>query len=338
MKAVIKGIDYFLPQKTLTNDELAQVFPDWSAQKIFDKTGIRTRHIAGPGECASDLAIGAAKNLLVTGPCKADEIDYLIFATQSPDYHLPTSACLIQNSLGLRTGIGAIDLNQGCSAYIYGLSLAKGLIETGQAKNVLFLTAETYSKFINPGDKSVRALFGDAGAATLISCAESEHELIGSFVFGTDGAGAGNLMVPTGGMRKPVNPAAQTEIDASGNRRTENDLFMNGPEIFDFTLRAVPESVSQVLQKAGLQSIDIDLYVFHQANRFMLEHLRKKLGVPSEKFVIAMEHCGNTVSASIPIALKEARSNGVLKSGMRLMLVGFGVGYSWGGAIVRWTN
>jgi 3-oxoacyl-[acyl-carrier-protein] synthase-3 len=265
-------------------------------------------------------------------------VDYLLFCTQSPDYFLPTTACLVQDRLGLPTTTGAIDINQGCSGFVYGLGLAKGLIESGQAKNVLFITAETYSKFINPGDKSVRSLFGDAAAATLVSGVDSEQELIGPMVYGTDGRGSGNLIVPTGGMRRPREVGAEEQTDESGNTRSVNDLFMNGPEIFNFTLKTVPASVARLLDASGRTLDEVDAFVFHQANQYMLEHLRKKLALPAEKFIIAMSHCGNTVSSTIPLALKSAAGEGRIRPGSLVMLVGFGVGYSWGATFVRWTG
>lgn len=337
MKAFIKAVEYHLPAGRLDNEKLAQEFADWTADKIEAKTGITSRAVAGPDECSSDLAVAAAQKLFTSGVCPPADIDYLLLCTQSPDYFLPSTACLVQNRLGLPTTCGALDFNLGCSGFVCGLSLAKGLIETGQARNILLITAETYSKFIHPGDKSVRTLFGDAAAATLVSAKESDVDLIGPFVFGTDGSGANNLIVPTGGIRRAYNPAAPAVEDSAGNCRTENNLFMNGPEIFNFTLRVVPPMAGDLIARAGLKAENVDFWVFHQANRFMLEHLRKKLVVPPEKFPILMSHCGNTVSSTIPIALSELQKQGKLAAGQTLALVGFGVGYSWAGAMVRWV-
>ncbi len=338
MKAAIRAIEFSLPEQVLDNQQLAALYEGWSPDKIVEKTGIEQRHVAAPDECASDLAYKAARRLFDSGACKPSEIDYLLFCTQSPDYFLPTTACLLQQRLGLPVHCGALDFNLGCSGFVYGLSLAKGIIESGQARNVLLLTAETYSKFIHPGDKSVRTLFGDAGAATFISEFDSEKPCMGSFAFGTDGTGAQNLIVPTGGMRRQRTGSAEVQSDDSGNCRTENDLFMNGPEIFNFTLKAVPETVSRVLQLSENTIESVDLFVFHQANRFMLEHLRKRLRIPPEKFCISMANCGNTVSSTIPIALKTAELAGQLKQGMNVMILGFGVGYSWAGAMLRWVR
>jgi 3-oxoacyl-[acyl-carrier-protein] synthase-3 len=337
--AAISGIEYHLPEAILSSEQLAQEFPDWSAEKIGTKTGIAERHIAGVAECSSDLAVEAAYKLFRSGVCRPEEIDYILFCTQSPDYFLPTTACLIQSRLGIPLSAGALDYNLGCSGFVVGLGLAKGLIETGQAANVLLLTGETYSKFVNKRDKSVRTIFGDAAAAALVQAVEKDGDpAIGPFIYGTDGSGAQNLIVPTGGMRNPKTAeSAELVEDESGNFRSQDNLFMNGAEIFNFTLRTIPKCVNDLLVRAGIGIGAVDLFVLHQANQYMLEHLRKKMKLPDEKFVVAMSHCGNTVSSTIPIALKHAQMQGRLKSGDTVVLVGFGVGYSWAATLLRWV-
>lgn len=338
MPAFIKSIEYDLPEGLLTNEMFAAEFPEWSVEKIEEKTGIGVRRIAAKDECASDMGVRAAEKIFASGVCRREEIDYLLFCTQSPDYFLPTTACIMQDRLGLPKSCGALDFNLGCSGYIYGLGLAKGLIETGQACNVLLITAETYSKHIHPGDKSVRTLFGDAAAATLIQSSSTAEEMIGPFVYGTDGSGGKNLIVPTGGHRSlRTDESAQVAEDEHGNLRSQDNLYMNGSEIFTFTLLSIPKSVKEVLTLSGKSMDDIDLFVFHQANKFMLEHLHKKLKVPEEKFYMSFKNYGNTVSSTIPIALKDAQVEGKLKAGDLVMLVGFGVGYSWGATLVRWV-
>lgn len=326
MKAVIRTIEYYLPEAVLANEELAALYPEWTAARIEEKLGVRQRHIAAADECASDLAVQAAERLFSKAGIEKSSIDYILFCTQSPDYYLPTSACIIQKRLGLSCALGAIDFNLGCSGYVYGLGLAKGLIESGQAANVLLLTADTYSKYIDPQDKSTRTLFGDAATATLVLGVESETDLIGPFVYGTDGEGAENLMVKAGGARQGCSlnkPEAGDQVPC---------LYMNGQEIFTFTLSAVPQAINSLLEKSGLSADQIDYYVFHQANVFMLEGLRRALKIPKEKFVISMRDTGNTVSSTIPIALK----NTGFAPGSTLMLVGFGVGYSWGATLIKW--
>jgi len=334
--ATIWAIEESLPESVLSNEDLAGEFSDWDAAKILEKTGIATRHIAGPAELASDLGVAAAESLFRKHAVLREEIDFLIFCTQSPDYFLPTTACTVQSRLGLRQSCGAIDVNQGCSGFVYALALAKGLIETGSADTVLLITADTYSKFINPRDRSVKTLFGDGAAATIVKATENDERLVGPFVFGTDGRGAGNLIVPAGGLRTPRSPGTAVELeDRAGNWRSSDNLFMNGPEIFNFTLRTVPKAVSQLLEKAGLGLDEIDFFVFHQANRFMLETLRDKMKIPASKFCIELETSGNTVSSTIPIAMRRLMERGAIVRGNRLMLVGFGVGYSWAATLVR---
>lgn len=338
MNPSIQAIEFELPTGVLTNQDLAAEFSGWTAEQIQSKTGIEQRRIAVPGEMASDLAFRAADRLLGRGVIPRDDVDALLYCTQSPDYFLPTTACLLQDRLGLPTTVAALDFNLGCSGYVYGLGLATGLIRSGQARNLLLITADTYSRFLHPADRSTRTIFGDAAAATLLRVGADEDGLPGPFVYGTDGRGAPNLIVPAGGLRQPRAEGDGMVTDKNGNPRSENHLFMNGPEIFNFTLRVVPSTVETLLAKSGLRLDQVDLFVFHQANRFMLEHLRKRLNIPSEKFVISMQDCGNTVSSSIPIALATAARVGQLVRGMKVMLLGFGVGYSWGGTIIRWTQ
>lgn len=338
-RARIVDLAAFLPAGTLSNEDLAALYPDWPAQKIYDKTGIRQRHVAAEGETASDLAFGAAQALFARGAVRPEAIDFLILCTQAPDYILPTSACVLQHRLGLSRTAGALDVNLGCSGFVYGLSLAKGLIESGAATRVLLLTADTYSKYIHPQDKSVRTLFGDAAAATLVAAQETEGnaaaDAIGPFVFGTDGSGAHKLMVEAGGFRRPSDATSAIETaDASGNVRSAEHLYMNGAEVFAFTLREVPQAVERLLERAGLERDDVDLYVLHQANRFMLDALRRKLGLDQARMPVCMEDVGNTVSSTIPLALIALRDAGAIPEGARLMLVGFGVGYSWAATLI----
>lgn len=335
MKAHIASVAYHLPAAVLTNDDLAAEFPEWTVDKISAKTGIARRHIAAPDEFSSHLGIAAGRELFAREGIDAASIDYLIMCTQSPDYYMPTTACLVQEGLGLRHDVGATDITLGCSGYIYGLGLAKGLIESGQAESVLLVTADTYSKFINPRDKSVRTIFGDGASATLVRGVDGDDGLTG-ITYGTNGAGGKNLIVPNGGLRAGTDIAPKAAVDARDLVESGHDLYMDGPEIFNFTLDVVPTTVDEILRKTGMSKDDVDLFVFHQANAFMLEHLRKKLGVPAEKFFVSLAESGNTVSSTIPIALADAVEQGVLRSGMKVLLMGFGVGLSWGGMIVDW--
>jgi 3-oxoacyl-[acyl-carrier-protein] synthase-3 len=339
MHAMLRAIEYHLPENIVSTTDLSREFPDWSAEKISAKTGITNRHVAAPEECASDLAVAAAQKLFASGACRPHDIDYVLLCTQSPDYFLPTTACLVQDRLGIPTTAGALDFNLGCSGYIYGLGLSEGLISSGQASSILLLTTETYSKFMHPRDRSVRTIFGDAAAATLLTAADVQKPLLGPFIYGSDGSGGPNLIVPAGGTRSPRTLCSAKEVeDEYGNVRSADNLFMNGQEIFNFTLSAVPESVERLLSKSGKTLGDVDMFVFHQANQYMLEHLRKRLKIPAEKFYVFMKDCGNTVSSTIPIALKNAKDEGRLPEDSLVMLVGFGVGYSWGATLLRSTE
>lgn len=331
MSVKIAKIEYYLPETIITNDNLEKDFPDWSSDKIEKKIGIRERHIVKENETAFDLALRASQKVLKN--YNKDKIDLLMLCTQSPDYYLPTSACILQDKLGLKTNIGAFDYNLGCSGFIYGLALAKGLIFSNIATNILLITSETYTKHIHPKDKSNRTIFGDAAAAVIIEKSEEEH--IGEFVLGTDGSGYKNLIVPNGGLRNKYNPDAKEIDDGSGSIRTDNNLYMNGPEIFNFTIKAVPKVVSETLKKNNITLNEVDYIIFHQANKYMNEYLRKKINIPKDKFYLNLLHTGNTVSATIPIAIKDCLDNNIIKKGDKILIVGFGVGYSWGGTIVK---
>ena len=342
-RAALRALAIHLPEKVETTAGLAAEFPGWPVAKIEKSTGIVSRHIAAPGECASDLAAAAAQKLFAAGHCSPEDIDFLLFCTETPDYPLPPSACLLQDRLGLRTTAGALDFNLGSSGFVYGLAMAQGLIESQGLRHVLLLTADTYSKIVHPADKSVRTIFGDGAAAALISAAtsavtpDSSQAQLGPFVFGTDGRGAANLIVPAGAMREPHSAeTAAEQTDASGNIRSRNHLFMDGGEIFSFTLSAVPKMLDQILTAGGVSKDEIDFFVFHQPNHGMLETLRKQAGIPPEKFAIYVRDVGNTVSATIPIALYEAQREQRLQPGMRVLLAGFGVGYSWAATLLRW--
>jgi 3-oxoacyl-[acyl-carrier-protein] synthase-3 len=330
MGVKITDIEYYLPEKVVTNDQLAKQFPDLSPEKIERKVGIKERHIVKEDETALDLALIAGKKILEN--CDKDKIDFLLFCTQSPEYYLPSGACILQDKLGLNRNIGAFDYNLGCSGFVYGLALAKSLITSKIASNILLITSETYTKHTHPRDKGNRTIFGDAAAATIIE--KSEEEQIGEFVLGTDGSGYKNLIVPNGGLRNRYNPNAKEIDEGSGSIRTDNNLYMNGPEIFNFTIKVVPKLVLQVLEKNKINLEDLDFVIFHQANKYIIEYLRKKIGIPKEKYYLNLLHTGNTISATIPIAIKDVLDNKVIKKKDKVLLVGFGVGYSWGGTII----
>lgn len=345
---VIKAISYYLPEKVLTNEELVAEFPEWTVEKIAQKVGVDQRHIAADNETAADMAVKAAENLFSQFPeISREDVDFVILCTQSPDYFLPTSACIIQTRLGLRTDIGAFDFNLGCSGYVYGLAMAKGLIAGGIASNVLLLTAETYSKHLHPRDKGNRTIFGDGATATIVST--EGFAKIGEFALGTDGRGVNNLIVRSGGARQ-AEKVGDLSFDENGNPVSSDFLFMNGSEIFSFTQRNVPKVVKEVLAKNHLEMDDISAFIMHQANSYMLEFLRKKMKIEADKYIVDMADTGNTVSNSIPLVLarhflaekQESRSpevamNRITNNPFNILLCGFGVGYSWGATILHFT-
>ena len=332
--AFIKAISYYLPDKVVTNEDLVKEFPEWSVDKVAQKVGVDSRHLAAEDETAGDLAEKAARKLFEEDHIDPKSIDFLMLCTQSPDYFLPSTACVLQDKLGIPTSAGAFDYNLGCSGCIYGMAMAKGLIAAGIAKNVLLLTAETYNKYLHPSDKSNRSIFGDGAAACLIST-EGFAE-IGEFSLGTDGSGANHLIVKTGASRQNTTTGVSIE-DEEGHIWYDDYLYMNGGAIFNFTLDAVPAMISQILEMNNIQKEDIDYYVFHQANKFMLTTIRKFCSLPKDRFYVNLANTGNTVSSTILIGLKDCIDNNSINSGDNVMISGFGVGLSWGGTILKFV-
>ncbi len=326
--AAIGPIAIHLPERVETNAQLQAEFPSWDMDAIFSKTGIAARHVAAEGECSSDLAVAAAEKLLRENDIDRNSIDFLLLCTQTPDYPLPTTACLLQERLKLRTSIGAFDFNLGCSGFVYGLSMANGLIQSGAAKRVLLLTAETYTKFIDPNDRSLRTIFGDGAAATLV---ESHDEpTLSGFQFGTDGSGADTLLVAKGGAR-----LARDAHQPRHRHRWKSDLYMDGPSLISFTVGAVPKLMDDILGAAQLKREQIDYFILHQATFKMLDQLRQRLSLDAAHMPIVLENCGNTVSSTIPIVIDQLRRAGQLSEGEQSMLIGFGVGWSWAGCVWR---
>jgi len=338
MKAYLQETAYYLPEKILSNDMLNADHPEWSVEKIALKTGIQNRHIAAADETSLSMAVQACSKLFETSECKKEDVDFIILCTQSPDYFLPTSACILQDRAGLSTNCGALDINLGCSGFVYGLGLAKGLIVSGQASNVLLVTSETYSKFIHRDDKSNKTLFGDAAAATIISANKYNTGLnaeIQNFSYGTDGNGSDYLIVKNKGFKNNTT-VAQDELDEAGNYVKNDDyLYMDGKEIFNFTARAVPKLLTENLIKNQYLQDEVDLFIFHQANEYMLNFIRNKCRIPKEKFYIEIKNSGNTVSSTIPIALNSAIQSGTLKDKTVINLCGFGVGLSSGAVCLK---
>lgn len=327
--AAIGPISVHLPEKVESNADLSKDNPRWAMDLIASKTGIHNRHIAAEDETSSDLGVAACKKLFAEHDVDPQSIDFLLFCTQTPDFALPTTACLMQSRLGLRNDCGALDFNLGCSAYPYGLSIADGLIQTGVAKRVLFVTAETYSKFIDKNDRSVRTIFGDGAAATLVE-AHSEPSLSG-YKFGTDGTGANMLCVTPdtiGGFRK-----AEQDFQPQRKRRWKSDLYMDGPNLINFTLSEIPKLIDQILESSGSTKDELDQYLVHQATFKMLDMLRKQLGIDESKIPVELADIGNTVSSTLPILITQLREQKRLSKDKKNILIGFGVGLSWSGCI-----
>lgn len=335
---VLEGISYALPARVVTNEDLERQFPEWQMGRVAQKAGVRSRHIAGDGETAFDLARTAAGRVLERASVDPAELDGVVFCTQTPEYVMPSNAFLLHEALGMSTDALAFDYNLACSGYIYGLAIIQGLMEIGVARRVLLVTADTYSKLLNERDRSTRAIFGDAAAATLIGVADptSESRVI-DVALASSGREHRSFYVPAGGHRLPR--SAETgieETDPSGNVRSRDDIHMNGFAVWNFIASEVPKQVGDVLERNRLSVGDVDLFVFHQASQMTLDSLVSGLKIPSEKVFVNLESIGNTVSSSIPIALADAERDGRVHRGDLVLLSGFGVGLSWGTLLMRY--
>jgi 3-oxoacyl-[acyl-carrier-protein] synthase III len=325
----LAGIASAVPPRRRGLADDAPTFGDADVKKISDSIGVKSRHVAYDGMCTSDLCFAAADRLLGALAWPRESVDALIFVSQTPDYMLPATSCCLQERLQLSKHCAAFDIGLGCSGYLYGLWVASSLVVGGGAKRVLLLAGDTITYRCAPLDRSVALLFGDAGTATALEADAAATPM--AFLLGTDGRGRDNLIVKGGWFRNPHSEETASRVaGADGNTRSAEDLFMDGAEIFAFTLREVPPLVQTVLQDAGWSIDDVDAFVFHQANQFMLKHLAKRLKIPGEKFVIAMEEFGNTSSASIPLATSARLADQLRRGALRMVLAGFGVGYSWG--------
>jgi len=331
----ISGIEFHLGPLCESNRDMLTDNPSWDLAAIEEATGITSRRVARDEEYASDLGVAAAEKLFDRGIARRADIDALIVCTQSPDYLLPTTACIIQERLKLSTGTAAFDVNLGCSGYVYGLAIASSLLKSGVASKLLLLNADTYSKFVSKTDRTCRPIFGDGAAVTLIESTDSD-DFMGPFDLGTDGRGTDKLIHFGSGVRGSSLGSAGYKGE-SGNSE-KSSLKMDGAGVMMFTMRAVPKTVEGLLKKADLQKEQIDLYFFHQASRTVLDNIVRHLALPSEKVFRGFSEIGNMVSASIPIALRQAADQDRLRAGQTIMLVGFGVGYSWGSCILKWTG
>lgn len=335
MSASIRGTAYVLPEQAVTNAMLQAEFPSWDMERVMSRTGVATRHIAREDETAFDLATAACERLFAEHPEAREQIGAILFCTQSQDYVMPPNSTLLHQFLDLSENVFAIDFNLACSGYIYGLAMAQSLLRGSIATDVLLVTADTYSKYIHPGDRSARTLFGDGAAATWISSSEGGPRLV-DVQCATSGKYHRSFMIPAGGCRSPRTPeTALARPDGSGNLRSLENIHMDGAGVLSFVNSRVPRQIRDVLARNGLGMEDIDLVIFHQASKMALDSLVSLLRIPPEKAFANIRNVGNTVSASIPIALRDATDQGLIRAGNRVLLSGFGVGMSWATAIIE---
>jgi 3-oxoacyl-[acyl-carrier-protein] synthase-3 len=322
MNYCIKAIEYYLPERIIDNQYLHEN-AGTDIDFLDNKVGIKLRHIAAEDETTSEMAVKAASTLFEKNKIDTESIDLLIICTQNPDYKLPTTACIVQNELKLKTSCIAFDINLGCSGFVYSLAIAGNFIKTGMATNALLIMVDQYSRLIDYEDKNTAALFGDAASAILVeSCAASEGVI--DAVFGTDGSNADKLIAFNSGVK-------------SDPERSKY-IYMDGREIFKFSVQIVPLSVIEILKKNNLNISDISYFVFHQANKYILAEIQKRLEIADNQMVIDLEDYGNTVSSTIPIAYKNLLSKGDLKNSELVIFCGFGVGLSWGTILYRYND
>lgn len=328
--AFIKALNTYCPPTILTNEELQEQLINCEVAKTAKGVGVNIRHIAPENMTAGDMAVQAAEKMFAESGFERNEIDFIIFATQSPDHFLPPTACLIQNKLGIPTTTGAFDFDLGCSGYVYGLGIAASFVDSGFAKNVLLLTGDTITRFIHPEDNN-RVLFGEAASATIISTNGIAE--IGKFEKGSDGSGADCLIIKNGAARH-LGHTNYEEVDSEDNVRRDDYFYMNGNTVFNFTIDRVPQLVKNTLDVNNMTRDDINYYLFHQANKFMLNTIRKCCLLPKDKFYVNLENTGNTTSTTVPLALKDAMDKELIHRGDKVLVAGFGVGLSWAGTIL----
>jgi 3-oxoacyl-[acyl-carrier-protein] synthase III len=336
-RAAINDVAVALPSQVLTNDELMEGLGENKRALLVRHTGVVRRHVAAAEQTALDIGEEACRKLFATHPELPEQIDTLIFCTQSPDHILPPNACILHGRLGLQASVAAFDLPHACSAYIYAIHLAHALVASGSAMHVLVVTADTYSKFVHPLDRSTRVLFGDGAAATWIAAASGDRGVLDA-VCGTDGRHFDKFLIPAGGCRRPLSGSVrmQEQRDRSGNVRSPANIHMSGSDILSFVSSRIPSHVNDILSRNDLTIDAVDWIVFHQASSVVLDTLTAMLDANPVKVLRHLENVGNTVSASIPMTLRAALDDDLIRPGQLLLLCGFGAGMSWGSALVRW--
>jgi 3-oxoacyl-[acyl-carrier-protein] synthase-3 len=328
MNVYLQGLASAVPDEIQTNESVVQGIAGWSAELVLERTGIQQRHVTSAGETAGDLAAEAAGRLLQQAGVPSTEIDAIVFCTQSPDLITPSTACLLQDRLQLPQTCAAFDVNLGCSGFTYGLWLSRALILSDSARHVLLLNGDTYSKYCNPREPAVAGLFGDGASAALITAdPQGAWAEIGACVVGTNGRGAEHLNVRAGACRMPI---AVDERDRY--------IHMNGAEIAIFAVRTVKRTIDELLAKAGLELDDIAQFVFHHASPELVRRLAAAYRLPSEKVPVDLADVGNIGGATIAMVLERCAERGALHPGDKVVLVGFGVGYSWGATLLEWMK
>lgn len=335
MNAGIGHITYYLPKNKLTNDDLERSFPTWNLKSVVKKTGVLTRYIADEDETALDLSVAACKKFFAETGMNPQEVGAILYCTQSADYIMPPNALLLHRHFDFRQEIPAFDINLACSGYVYALALAKSMVVSGMATNVLVVTADTYSKYINLRDRSTRTLFGDGAAVTFVEPCTDDHGIL-SQSLGSDGKFYKKFYIPAGGLRNPKGDATGCEgADSAGNVRSDEQIHMDGMGIWNFIRLKIPVHIEEFMQKSGVPFENVDRFVFHQASKLTLDSLIKILKINPEKVFTNLEDVGNTVSSSIPIALADARRQSLVKPGELVLISGFGVGLSYGSMLIR---
>lgn len=335
MEAEIRAIAAAVPDHVVTNDELEREHPEWNLELIAHRMGVVRRHIAQQDETALDLGRRACLRLFEEHSELPSQVDALIFCTQSADYILPPNATVLHGILDLPEHVAAFDLNLACSGFIYGLSLANSMIRSGSAQNVLLVAGDTYSKYINPKDRSARVLFGDGAAATWVARRDAGMRIC-DVACGTAGRDYQMFIIPAGGCRRPRSDETRAEFtDKSGNVRCAENIHMAGRDLLQFMASKIPRHVEGFLRRNKIQPSEVDLYVFHQASAVVLDTLQQALGLAPDRVFTNLRDVGNTVSASIPIAILGAQAASRVTRGDRVLLCGFGVGLSWGSALVE---
>ncbi len=326
---VLRGVSACVPNNVEENISSGVFSEEGDAANFMQSTGVIRRHVAGPGVTTSDLCLKAAETLLDDLGWERDTVDCLVFVTQTPDYPLPATSCLLQNRLGLKEECYTLDISLGCSGWVYGMSVLSSLLSGGCFKRGLLLSGDTASKFTSVQDKSTRPLFGDAGTATALEFSEGGKDWY--FHFATDGNGYDAIIVPDGGFRNPVSPDSFTPVRVEeGIIRNRIQVALNGMDVFSFGISKAPQSVKKLLEFAGRDKDAVDYYIFHQANLFMNEMIRKKLKLAQEQVPYSLAEYGNTSSATIPLTMVAELGERLRNDSLEILGCGFGVGLSWG--------